>query len=195
MTAADEEQLLLTQYVKEIHKALLFEMIAGINRKYDIADLTMVGHMESVLFFDGEVDPSLQTLHDDIDWRLFISERDILRARLMSLGKDFKMEPILNIMRSEIGEVLVQYRALLIIVLTLPTTVCSAERSLSGLAGINSKLRTTLSQISMNSYAVCHLNKTFTEQLDLDAVADEFIRSRSTRSNLCASSAQANEDK
>ena len=47
----------------------------------------------------------------------------------------------------------------------------------------------------MNSYAVCHLNKTFTDQLDLDAVADEFIRSRSTRSNLCASSAQANEDK
>ena len=52
-----------------------------------------------------------------------------------------------------------------------------------------------VSQISMNSYAVCHLNKTFTDQLDLDAVADEFIRSRSTRSNLCASSAHANEDK
>ena len=143
MTAADEEQLLLTQYITEMHKALLFEMIAGINRKYDIADLTMVGHMESALFFDSEVDPSLQTLHDDIDWRLFISERDILRARLTSLGKDFKMEPILDVMRSEIGEVLVQYRSLLVIVLTLPTTVCSAERSFSGLARIKSKLRTT----------------------------------------------------
>ena len=147
------------------------------------------------MFFDSEVDPSLQTLHDYIEWRLFISERDILRARLMSLGKDFKMEPILDVMRSEIGELLVQSRALLVIVLTLPTTVCSAERFFSGLARIKSKLRTTLSQISMNSYAVCHLNKTFTDQLDLDAVADEFIRSRSTHSNLCASSAQANGDK
>ena len=192
ITAAQEEQLLLEQHATAIHAAILLELVASIDRKYDIADLTMVGHMESALFLDGDVDPSLQALHTDLDWTLFKSEREILRARLMSLGKDFKMGPILEIMRSEIGQVLAQYRTLLVLLLTLPTTVCSAERSFSGLSRIKSKLRTTLSQICMNSYAVCHLNKSFTDQLDLNAVADEFIRSRNTRSRLCATSEQIN---
>ena len=61
-------------------------MVAGIDRKYDIADLTMVGHMKSALFLDGDVDPSLQALHSDLDWTLFKCAREILRARLMSLG-------------------------------------------------------------------------------------------------------------
>ena len=100
------------------------------------------------------MDTSLQALHNYIDCSLIMSERDTLRARLMSLGKDFKMGPILEIMRSEIDQVLAQYRALFVLVLTLPTTVFSAERSFSGLTRIKSKLRTTLSQIGKNSYAI-----------------------------------------
>ena len=123
------------------------------------------------------MDPSLQALHSDLARTLFKCAREVLRAGLISLGKDFKMGPILVIMRSEFGQVLAQYRTLIVLVLTLPTTVCSAERSFSGLSRIKSELRTTPSQIGMNSYAVCHLNRSFTDQLDLNAVAIEFIRS------------------
>ena len=46
--------------------------------------------MESALFLDGYVDPSLQALHTDLDWTFFKSESEILRARLIVAWQEFQ---------------------------------------------------------------------------------------------------------
>ena len=124
---------------------------------------------------------------------MFKAERTVILAKCEADSGDGTqmLEKVQQVMRGVLGREHLEYRKLLVIILSLPSTVCSAERSFSGLSRIKSKLRTTMRQTGMNAYAVCHLNKKFTDQIDLESIADEFIRAREVRSNICPTSEQA----
>ena len=153
----------------------------------------MVSHMEKALTTAADVDEYQVALYGNINWDLFKAERTVVLAKCESDSGDGTriLEKVRQIMRGVLGRELLEYCKLLVIILSLPSTVCSAERSFSGLSRIKSKLCTTMRQTGMNAYAVFHLNKKFTDQLYLDSIADEFIREREGRPNICATSEQA----
>ena len=64
---------------------------------------------------------------------------------------------------------------LLILLKLLPATSATAERSFSCLRRLKTYLRTTMGQGRLNSVIVLHIHQNETDELDLNAVASDFI--------------------
>ena len=60
------------------------------------------------------------------------------------------------------------------ILLTVPVTVASAERSFSKLKLLKNYLRSTMSQERLNGLAMCCIEKTMLDSIDLDTLIDDF---------------------
>lgn len=67
------------------------------------------------------------------------------------------------------------------LLLVLPATNATSERSFSALRRVKTFLRTTMSQKRLNSLMVLHVHKEHTDTLDLEKVAQEFISGREGR--------------
>ncbi|XP_026429075.1 uncharacterized protein LOC113325050 [Papaver somniferum] len=68
------------------------------------------------------------------------------------------------------------------ILLTIPVTVASAERSFSKLKLIKSYLRSTMSQERLNDLAMLSIEVDMVKNIDYDAIIDEFVSRKRRRS-------------
>ena len=75
--------------------------------------------------------------------------------------------------------ILVAYR----ILLTVPMTVASAERSFSKLKSLKNYLRSTMSQERLNGLAMCTIERDILDIIDLNTVLDDFT-SRNARRTI-----------
>jgi hypothetical protein len=75
--------------------------------------------------------------------------------------------------------VLVAYR----ILLTVPVTIASAERSFSKLKLLKNYLRSTMSQERLNGLAMCTIEKDILNTINLNTILDDFA-SRNARRNI-----------
>jgi hypothetical protein len=66
------------------------------------------------------------------------------------------------------------------ILLTIPVTVASTERSFSKLKQLKNCLRSTMLQERLNGLAMCSIEKDILDKIDLDAVLEDFA-SRNAR--------------
>ena len=69
------------------------------------------------------------------------------------------------------------------LLLTVPVTSCTAERSFSGLKRLKTYLRSTMGQARLNHLALLHCYKTRVKKLDLGVIANEFISRATVRRN------------
>lgn len=72
------------------------------------------------------------------------------------------------------------------LVLTVPVTTCTAERAFSGLRRLKTYLRSTMTQTRLNSMAVLNCHRAYLEDMDIDAIVDEFISKCTVRQNTFA---------
>ena len=68
------------------------------------------------------------------------------------------------------------------ILLTVPVTVASAERSFSKLKLLKNYLRSTMSQERLNGLAMCTIEKDVLDTIDLNTVLDDFASRNARRS-------------
>jgi hypothetical protein len=68
------------------------------------------------------------------------------------------------------------------ILLTVPVTVASAERSFSKLKILRNCLRTTMLQDRLNGLAMCNIEKDILRNIDLDNVLNDFASKNARRS-------------
>ena len=61
------------------------------------------------------------------------------------------------------------------LLLLMPVTSATAERSFSGLRRLKTFLRTSMSKELLNSIAVLHVHKALTREIDINKAAAEFI--------------------
>jgi hypothetical protein len=67
------------------------------------------------------------------------------------------------------------------LLLVCPSTSCEAERSFSGLRRLKTWLRSSMSQIRLNSAAICHVHKHRLDEVSVATVAAEFAGMSETR--------------
>ena len=67
------------------------------------------------------------------------------------------------------------------LILVMPATNATSERSFSALCRIKTYLRSTVKQERLNSLMVLHVHKDLIDALDLSQVANEFVEGNDTR--------------
>ncbi len=73
------------------------------------------------------------------------------------------------------------------LILIMPTTNSTSERSFSALRRLKTYLRNTMTQQRLNNLMVLHVHKDLTGSLDLKAVAIEFFGKSEHRLNIFGS--------
>ena len=66
------------------------------------------------------------------------------------------------------------------LILVMPATNATSERTFSALRRIKSYLRTTMSQQRLNNLMVLFIHRDSLDEMDLEEVADEFISAKDT---------------
>lgn len=72
------------------------------------------------------------------------------------------------------------------ILLVIPATNCTSERSFSALRRIKTYLRSTMTQSRVNHLMMLNYHQNITDQINIEAVANDFIKANSTRLNIFA---------
>ena len=77
------------------------------------------------------------------------------------------------------------YRAFQLL-LVMPATNSTSERSFSALRRIKTYLRSTMCQSRLNHLAILHYHQDVTDKLDIKEIANDFIAARETRMSVFA---------
>ncbi len=70
------------------------------------------------------------------------------------------------------------------LLIVMPATNCTSERSFSALRRIKSYLRSTMSQARLNHPMVLHYHQDITDNLDLDTIVNDFISAKESHQNI-----------
>ena len=72
------------------------------------------------------------------------------------------------------------------LLLTVPITTCTAERSFSALRRLKTYLRSTMTQKRLNNIALLNVHSSYVETIDVEAIIDDFVSRSSVRRNTFA---------
>ena len=84
------------------------------------------------------------------------------------------MELNLSQIRLYVCHILQNLSVVVRLLLLVPATTCSPERSFSALRPLKTYLRSTVTQVRLNHLTVIHCNKEVTDSLDLDQLIDNW---------------------
>ena len=142
--------------------------------------------------FQENLDDVCAFYHDDFD-------KELLHSQLQTFGIHFQTveEPAVQISIFDLkryflslspGQVslLSQVRCLLQLILVMPATNATSERSFSALRRLKNYLRTTMAQERLNHLMVMHIHKERTDNLDLKSVLNEFVGDSEHRTGIFA---------
>ena len=122
--------------------------------------------LEEFLKYDGD---------SDIDWMKSFSKLQIVRNCLpKETKKAIEVLDYIKMMDCCFPNVWIAYR----ILLTIPVTVASAERSFSKLKLIKSYLRSTMSQERLNGLAMVSIEKEVLKQIDCNSIISDFFNKK-----------------
>lgn len=122
----------------------------------------------------------------DIDAKRLVSELQILQEMLPSeayqYGNPWNSIKVMEFAKKMdmFPNILVAYRVLL----TVPITVASAERSFSKLKLIKSYLRTTMTQDRLNGLAILSIEKNMLKAIDVEHIVEDFASKNARRSHF-----------
>ncbi|XP_031337201.1 uncharacterized protein LOC116166386 [Photinus pyralis] len=117
---------------------------------------------------EEEFDPERLRLH-----------RDMLLDAMQSAGISSPncIMDVVQFLRAnpEVASLIPEIKKLCRIILTIPASTCTAERSFSALHRLNTYLRSNLRQDRLNHVAVLHVHRDYTAALDLKPLMKEWI--------------------
>ena len=70
------------------------------------------------------------------------------------------------------------------LLLVMPATNATSERSFSALRRVKTYLRSTMTQMRLNNLMILHVHKDKTDALDLTSIGKEFVALKDTRVRL-----------
>ena len=95
---------------------------------------------------------------------------------------------VIDVLRTDVSmkQLLPELTKAVRLILTLPVTTCTAERSLSALRRLKPDIRSTMTQSRLNSIAILNCHQSYLDRVNVDAVMDEFISRCTLRRNTFA---------
>ena len=129
--------------------------------------------------------------YDDLHAANLQSQLKVLKTLYSEKAKD--EQPSIRVIKSVLQSLAPAQRGMLDVVcsafcilLVIPATNCTSERSFSALRRIKSYLRSTMSQERLNHLMLLYYHQDLTDSLDMRLVANEFISKNETRQTIFA---------
>ena len=162
---------------------------SGLTNRFEPAETTK--HLEKVEQFlihqETNVDYIKDFYRDDFeDYQRLALQRDIVldeAKRRKVMLNDF--QSLLDFIKADeqkgLKKLASEVVKLMRIILTMPVSTCTAERSFSSLRRLKNYLRSTMSQERLNSCTIMHTYSEIVREINLDVLVDEFILKCDTR--------------
>lgn len=185
---------------KDIYRQHYFEVIdlavACIRDRFDQPGYAVYKNMQELLLkaansefkdYSIEFQFVVDFYKGDVDREALKVQLETLRTHFAAVQKTAEhvtfsdvlvyLRSLSTAMRSMFSEVVTLVKLLLV----MPATNATSERSFSALRRVKTYLRTTMTQCRLNSLMVLHVHKERTDSLELAAIANEFATSRERR--------------
>ena len=169
-------------------------VISGIKARFDQPGYKTYVKLESLLVkaankedFEGELKFVTDFYKDDLNEEQLRPQLMVMSVNLPSDQTPHSLSSVLKYLR-EISDaqrsLMSEVCTLASLVLVMPATNASSERSFSALRRIKSYLRATMTQTRLNNIIILHVHKSLTDELNLIDIGNEFIRESSHREGL-----------
>ena len=188
---------------KDHFKSVYFEaidlIVNCIQNRFDQPGYRIYQSLETLLVkackqeeLQEHLDKVCDFYHDDFD-------KEMLHCQLQTFGVHFQTveEQVAHITIFDVkryflalspgqASLLSQVRRLLQLILIMPATNATSERSFSALRRLKNYLRSTMAQERLNHLMIMHVHKERTDKLDLKCVLNEFVCGSEHRSGIFA---------
>ena len=167
---------------------ILDSVLVGLTERFEPDEtsrqLTRVEHF--LLGKEVEVNYIVQHYREDINGPRLKLHRDMLLDKAAAdneVLEDFQSIVAFLSKNATFRNIITEVSSLVRIILTLPVSSCSAERSFSGLRRLKTYLRSRMTQERLNAIALMNTHKDILSCLDIDNLVDNFISKSSVRKN------------
>lgn len=153
-----------------------------VNQKLEVVLL----HAESGKPYESKMKFLLDFYGSDLDAMLLPTHLEIYHNNFPA-DVDVTLLPVLDFFKNcsaTVLDLIYEVMKLVQLMLVMPATKASSERVFSGVRRIKTYLRTTMSQQRLNHLMLLHVQKSFTDQLSLVNVANDFITGRDHRQQV-----------
>ena len=187
---------------KDLFRQVYFEAIdlavSSIKNRFDQPGFKVYSNVEQLLFracsgetYEEELTFVCKFYGEDLNRRDLETQLQIFR-RLYQERTEKTDHPSIETLKKVLKSLSVAQRGLINMVclafqllLVMPATNATSERSFSALRRIKTYLRSTMSQARLNHLMVLHYHQDFTDNLDMKLVANDFISARVTHECIC----------
>lgn len=174
---------------EDMYRRLFLEIvdraISSLKERFKKETMQHMDKLEKFAITSSDTEGIISFYGDDFNEGQLILHRDmfldICKTKGVILNSLCDVVSFLKNADSVVLNVLSEYVKFIRIILTIPVSSCTAERSFSALRRLKTYLRTTMSQSRLNDLAVLHVHKS--QKPNFDAVADMFIKKNETRRN------------
>ena len=187
------------EFYKQIYFEALDLIIAAISKRFDQPGFRVYRRLQDILLkaangedYNDELEFITNFYGDDLDRATLKAQLVIFSTTMMERKCDRKyaLSDIITYFKectpanqTLLSEVCTLMRLLLV----MPATNATSERSFSTLRRIKSYLRSTMSQERVNHLMILHVYREITDQLDVIKVANSFISGHEHRQNIFGS--------
>ena len=133
-----------------------------------------------------DADYIVQHYREDVNGPRLTLHRDMLVDKASADGdllEDFESVVVFLTKNATFRGIITEVTSLIRIVLSLPVSSCSAERSFSGLRRLKTYLRSRMTQERLNAVVMMNTHKDILDSLDIDSLVNDFISKSSVRKN------------
>ena len=180
-------------HYRQIYYGALDHVVGAIRDRFDQPGYNTYRNLEELLLkacrgenYNAELDFVCEFYKDDLSKAQLDSQLPLLQPLCETEGKNeiITLHDVVHILGglSSVASVAFSFVwTVMKLLLVMPATNASSERSFSALRRIKTYLRTTMTQERLNNLLLLHVNKDKTESLDLLKIGREFVAGRESR--------------
>ena len=184
-----------SENVKDFFRHIYFEaldlVISGINSRFDQPGYNIYSKLEDLLVkatnneeYEDEYQFIIDFYKDDFDSNLLRTQLGVMSCNIPCDSVPHNLVAILCYLRglSDSQRALMSEVCKLVsLLLVMPATNATSERSFSCLRRVKSYLRSTMTQTRLNNVMVLHVYKDLTDELNLIDIGNEFVKGSAHR--------------
>ena len=178
-------------YYRQLYYEVLDHAVAAVQDRFDQPGYRVYQNLQEMIIkachgeeFVRELDAVMETYGDDLSRQQLHTQLLLLKPLFESHNSALYLNDITQRLSQLCAPERVAFSNIWIamkLLLILPATNATSERSFSALRRVKTYLRSTMSQERLNNLMVLHVHKEKTDKLDLKLVCQEFVSGREGR--------------